>query len=213
MSLPTNFGTPAGGTSRSMGTPAGTLKKSGYEQINLPRLTPQQMQLFSQVFSGIQPGLSQGLGHLGGLAGGDPNAFAELEAPTLRQFGDILGGIGSRFSGGLGQSSLGRMPLSAQKSSAFQNELTGAAGNLAERLAGQRLGLQQNAISQLLGLYQNLMGTQPYENLLIEKKRTNPWGSALTGAASGASAGSVFGPWGTAAGGLLGGVGGYLGGS
>lgn len=39
---------------------------------------------------------------------------------------------------------------------------------------------------------------------------TNPWGSAMAGAAAGASAGSVVPGWGTVIGGVVGGVGGYL---
>lgn len=39
---------------------------------------------------------------------------------------------------------------------------------------------------------------------------SNPWGSALGGAASGASVGSAFGPWGAVIGGAAGGIGGYF---
>jgi hypothetical protein len=39
---------------------------------------------------------------------------------------------------------------------------------------------------------------------------TNPWASAISGAAAGASAGSVVPGWGTVIGGVLGGVGGYM---
>jgi hypothetical protein len=72
------------------------------------------------------------------------------------------------------------------------------------------MGLQQNAIQQLLGLYGGLVKDDPYEMMLQERKRKNSWGDALSGAVSGATAGSAFGPWGTAAGGLIGGTTGFF---
>lgn len=170
------------------GTASG-LKGTGYKQVSLPTMSPQQMQLFQQVFSGIQPGLSSGLSQLSGLAGGGEDYFSQLEAPALRQFGQLQGNIASRFSG---------MGSGARRSSGFQNEMGGAAAGLAEKLAGQRMGLQQDAISQLLGLYSDLMGQQTSENFLVPRQQRKKWYQSLLG-------GSL--PFaGTTAGGLLGGV-------
>lgn len=153
-----------------MATPAvSKVKGTGYNQVQVPRLSPEQMSLFKQVFSQIQPGLTGALGHLGDLAGGgNEETWKQLEAPALRQFGQLQGNIASRFSGaGSG----------ARRSSGFQNALSGAGADLAERLQSQRLGLQQDAIGQLLGLYGNLMGTQTQDTGFLPRQK--PWWQQL----------------------------------
>lgn len=159
-----------------MATPTiSSLKGTGYKQIQLPRLSPEQQALFSQVTGAIQPGLGGGIGHLSQMAaGGSPEYWQQLEAPAMRQFNELQGQIASRFSGaGTG----------ARHSSGFQNALGGASADLAERLQSQRLGLQQNAISQLLGLYGNLMGTETFDTAFLPKKK--PFWQELLGGLSG----------------------------
>lgn len=127
----------------------------GYEAGNLQQFTPEQMQLFSSLFQQVSP-----QSFLGKLAGGDQSQFAAIEAPALRQFGQLQGNIASRFSG---------MGSGARRSSGFQNALGGAATDLAERLQSQRMGLQQQAIRDLFGMSNQLLAQRPYEQFLTEK--------------------------------------------
>jgi hypothetical protein len=54
-------------------------------------------------------------------------------------------------------------------------------------------------------------GQQTYNNALAANaQQTNPWATALGGAASGAAAGSAFGPYGAVVGGVVGGAAGYF---
>lgn len=127
-----------------------SLGKSGYNLVTAPNKSPEQMGLFNQGAQSLSQGFPQILQHLLQMgAGGNEEMWRKLEAPALRQFGQLQGNIASRFSGaGMG----------ARKSSGFQNALGGEATDLAERLQGNRMGLQNQAIQQLMGLYQNLMG-------------------------------------------------------
>src|ERR1041385_4560227 len=78
-------------------------------------------------------------------------------------------------------------PVSPDRSFSYVNPAAGYQG-------------QQFALNN----YSNLMGQYSAAG------QTNPWASALGGAASGAAAGSAFGPWGTVIGGVVGGGVGYL---
>lgn len=165
-----------------MSTPmVSKIKGTGYSQLQTPTMSPQQQQLFSQLFQGIQPGLTSGLNQLNQqAAGGDEEYWQQQEAPALRQFGALQGNLASRFSG---------MGSGARKSSGFQNTANTAATDLAERLQGQRQNLQQNAISQLMELYGNLMGTKSFETSLIPKQGKPPsfWEQLLPSLVGGAS--------------------------
>jgi len=135
-------------------------KIPGYNTQQLSTLSPEQQQLFSSVFGNMMPGLQSGIGHLGKLASGDQSAFEQLERPALSQFSSLMGGLSSRL-GGAGLRRSGGTGLAGST----------AAADLAERLQGQRLGLQQNAIQQLLGLSQSLLGRQSVENVTMQKQR------------------------------------------
>lgn len=163
---------------------------SGYKVRQVPNFSPEQMQLFQRLLGGLTGGggLGEGLDFLSQLAGGDEEAFAQAEAPAYSAFQKSLGQLGSRFAG-----------LGALDSSAFQGATAGAAGELAQNLQAQRLGLRQGAIERLLGLSQNLLSQKPYETFLEEKKGGFDWGGLL-----GTAAGSFFGPFGGALGGGLG---------
>lgn len=147
------------------GAPMGP-KVSGYEQLQVPSFSPEQMQLFKSLFSQVSP-----TSHLGKLAGGDQSYFGQLEAPALRQFGELQGNIASRFSG---------MGSGARRSSGFQNTINSAGIDLAERLQSQRLGLQQQAIRDLMGLSNQLLSQRPYENYFLPKEKPL-WQNLLTG--------------------------------
>lgn len=133
---------------------------SGYNLRQLPNMSPQQRQLFESLLG--QLGGGQGLGHgvdyMSKLAGGDEEAFGQLEAPAYASFQKSLGDIGSRFAG-----------AGALGSSAFQNATSGAASDLARNLGAQRHGIQSDALDRLLGLSDRLLGKQTHENLLEKK--------------------------------------------
>lgn len=165
---------------------------SGYKAGQLSQFTPEQSKLFQQMFSQVSPD-----SYLSKLAGGDESFFNEMEAPALRQFSELQGGIASRFSGMGG--------LGARKSSGFQNTQTAAASNFSQDLASRRQQLQQQAIMELMGLSGNLLGQRPYDQFLVEKnKKKSGWGGAI-GAGLGALGGfALGGPGGAMAGGQLG---------
>ena len=152
-------------------------KIPGYNVSQLPQFTPEQMGLFKSLF-GAQPGIEAGIGNLSKLAAGDESMFGQLEAPAYTSFNRLLGQIGSRFSG---------QGMGGQRSSAFQNAVTGAAGDLSQGLQSRRMGLQQQAISELFGLGQNLLGQRPYQNVLTEKSPAF-WQSLLSGLGENAGA-------------------------
>jgi hypothetical protein len=172
---------------------------SGFKLGKIQQFTPEQMQLLEQLMGHVGPD-----SFLSKIAGGDEQAFQKAEAPAMRQFNDILGGIGSRFSG---------MGMGARKSSGFQNTTTAAGSNFAEQLQANRMNMQQQATGDLMNYASMLLGQRPFEQQLIQKDNQGGgggWGGAAKGAATGATAGAMFGPWGAAAGGILGGAAGYF---
>jgi len=145
-----------------LGSAQSMLKNSG----QLQQFTPQQMQLFQQLFQHIAPE-----SYLSKLAGGDQSMFDEMEAPALRQFSGLQGNMASRFSG---------MGMGARKSSGFQNTMNQASSDFAQDLQSRRQSLQQQAIKDLMGLGNQLLGQKPYESFLAEKpQKKNFWGELL----------------------------------
>lgn len=139
---------------------------SGYKAGQLQQFTPQQMQLFGQLFSNVSPD-----SFTGRLAGGDEEMFNQLEAPALKQFGALQGNIASRFSG---------QGMGARRSSGFQNSMGQAGSDFAQQLQSNRIGLQRQAIQDLMGMSNSLLNQRPYENFLVEKQQKIPfWKQAL----------------------------------
>ncbi len=118
------------------------------------------MDLFKQMFSQVSPDsfTSQ-------LAGGDEDMFNQLEAPALKQFSGLQGQLASRFSG---------MGMGGRNSSGFQNASNQATQDFAGQLQSQRLGLQQDAIKNLMGFSDLILGQKPYEQFLSEKPQKQP---------------------------------------
>jgi hypothetical protein len=165
---------------------------SGYKKGSLQQFTPEQMQLFQQMFGQVGPE-----SYLSKLAGGDQGTFDEMEAPALRQFSGLQGNMASRFSGMGG--------LGARKSSGFQNTMNSAASNFAQELQSNRQNLQRQALQELMGFSNQLLGQKPYKNSLIKKEEKKPgWGGAI-GAGLGGLAGLIPG-FGAAIGGPMGGA-------
>lgn len=146
-----------GGTGQSMGSRmTGDIVPKGYNLGQLQQFTPEQQQLFQQLFGQVGPG-----SQLSRLAGGDQSQFEQMEAPALRQFGALQGNLASRFSG------MGT--LGARRSSGFQNTATSAASNFAQELQANRQGLQRQALMDLMGISNQLLGQRPYDRALYEK--------------------------------------------
>lgn len=164
------------GGSRMRGLAPGMKHIPGHHRFQ--QFTPEQMNLFQQMFGQVGPE-----SYLSRLAGGDEEMFNQIEAPALRQFGALQGNIASRFSG---------MGMGARKSSGFQNEMGAAGANFAERLQAQRMGLQRQAIMDLMGLSQNLLGQRPYDVQEAAASKPSGWG-ALAGTALGGLGGFALG--------------------
>ena len=153
---------------------------SGYKKGTLQNFTPEQMELFQQLFGHLGPD-----SFLSKLASGDQSTFGEIEAPALRQFSELQGNLSSRFSGMGG--------LGARKSSGFQNTMNSAASNFAQNLQSQRQQLQQQALMDLMGISNQLLGQRPQENFLVQKQQKPSFGGML-GNIAGGFAGSALNP-------------------
>lgn len=156
--------------------------KSGLKSIpghrTFQQFSPEQMQLFQHLFSQLGPE-----SFLSKLAGGDESTFQQMEAPALKQFSALQGGLASRFSG---------MGMGARHSSGFQNTATQANSDFAQALQAQRTGLQQQALEDLMRYSQMLFAQQPYA--LREKREKQQSGrGSLIGAGGGALLGTLFG--------------------
>jgi len=138
----------------------------GYETMST--FSPEQKELFQRLFEQVGPE-----SYLSRLAGGDQSQFAQMEAPALRQFGELAGGAASRFSGMGG--------LGARRSSGFQNYLGSAGSDLAERLQSQRMGLQRQALTDLLGISEALLSKQPYAYMPKKRSFLEELGVGLAG--------------------------------
>lgn len=152
----------------------------GYKKGSFQQFTPEQLELFHGLFSQLGPD-----SYLSRLAGGDQSMFAEMEQPALRQFQQQQGNIGARFSG---------MGSGAQRSSGFQHAQNQAATEFSENLASQRQQLQRQALMDLFGLSNQLLGQRPYEQFLTKEQPS--FGSQLfgsLGAPVGAGLGAIGG--------------------
>lgn len=155
----TGYRGPTGMSPRTTAT--GSFKEkipSGFKAGTLQQFSPEQMQLFSQLFSHTGPD-----SYLSRLASGDQSMFEEMEAPAYRQFAGSLGQIASKFS---------QPGTGARKSSGFQNTATSAASNFAQDLASRRQELQRQALMDLMGISNNLLAQRPYERFLTEKPQS-----------------------------------------
>jgi len=154
--------------------------------------TPEQMQLFKSLFSHVGPD-----SYLSRLAGGDEQLFSQMEAPAMRQFSGLQGNLASRFSG---------MGLGGRRSSGFQNTATQASSDFAQDLQSRRQGLQRQALQDLMGMSNTLLGQRPYEQYGYEEEQPF-WKQILGGAlpiAGGAIGAAFGGPAGAAVGGKIG---------
>lgn len=166
------------GATGSRNPHGGDIVPKGYRQGQLQQFTPEQMGLFKQLFGMVGPE-----SYLSKLAGGDEDIFNQIEAPAKRDFSGLLGGLASRFSG---------MGMGARRSSGFQNTATQASSDFAQDLASKRQDLQRQAIMDLMGMSNQLLGQRPYEKFLFEKQQ-KPGGSGGWGGLAGAGLGGLAG--------------------
>jgi hypothetical protein len=171
-------------------------KIGGYRVSQIANFTPEQMELLQRMMEQIGPE-----SFMARLAEGDPTLFEEMEAPSKRQFAEAQGNIGSRFSG---------MGMGAQKSSGFQNTMNQAASDFAQKLQGDRLGYQTNAIKDMQSMANSLMQQKPYENVVRERKHHGPnakktdWGGLIGAGVGGVGGFMLGGPMGAATGASMG---------
>lgn len=177
---------------QSGGGKTGDVMPRGYKTSQLQQYTPEQMELFSQMFSHVSPD-----SYTSRLASGDQSTFGEVEAPAMRQFQALQGQIGSRFSG---------MGMGGQKNSGFQNTMGQLGSDFAMQLQSQRQQMQRQAIQDLMGYSNQILGQRPYDRQMVEKAepQKSGWGGAI-GAGVGALGGfAIGGPAGAVGGGKLG---------
>jgi len=132
----------------------------GYSAGQIQQFNPEQMGLFSSQFSNVGED-----SYLSKLANGDQSTFDEMEAPALRQFSQLQGGIASRFSG---------MGMGNRRSSGFQNAQNSAATNFSQDLQSRRQEMRRQAIHDLMGYSNQILNQRPYDQQLI-KKEQSPW--------------------------------------
>lgn len=115
------------------------------EAKQLSTQTDQQNQFQEMILSMLGGPTSQGFDFLQQILSGDEDAFKDFEAPIKRQFEqEVVPGIAERFAGmGTG---------GAQNSSAMQQTMGRAGGELSQNLAQLRSGLKMGALQQLQGL-------------------------------------------------------------
>lgn len=152
----------------------------GYEVGQLSNFDRKQTKLYKNQFQHLAPD-----SYLSKLASGDQEMFNEVEAPAMKQFNQLQGGLASRFS---------NMGMGARKSSGFQNTSNQAASDFAAQLQSNRLDLRNKALHDLMDMSNQLLNQRPYERDLFQKPQKQEkgalggWGGVV-GAVGGGAAG------------------------
>lgn len=121
-----------------------------------PLYLPGQENVLEQLLQGAQQQIPSGLRNLQNILGGDEETFKAFQRPARRAFEqETLPSIAERFTGMFGPGS--------QQSSAFGQALGTAGRELEENLLSSRIGMQQNALSQLLSLLSAGLSPRQYE--------------------------------------------------
>lgn len=167
----------------------GNIRPSGYNVGQLQQMTPEQMEFLQHLMGQLGPD-----SFLSKIIGGDESFWEQLEAPAMKQLGQMQGDLASRFSGaGMG----------ARHGSGFQNAVGQQAADFAQNLQSQRLGLRMQALRDLMGMGNQLLQNRPYEQYLAPKQEKPNYLAQITGKVAGgipgAIAGYASGGWGGAA--------------
>jgi hypothetical protein len=177
-------GANVGNRQSGMSQVQGDVVPKGYQMGQMQQFTPEQMDLFKQLFSYLSPD-----GDLGRMASGDQSYFEQLEKPAMRQLGQMQSQLASRFSG---MGSFG-----GRRSSGHDLAQGQLGSEFAEKLASQRMGLQRQALQDLFGMSQSLFGQRPTERFLIQNApKESSFLEQLLGASlpmAGAGLGALFG--------------------
>lgn len=150
-----------GGGSRGGGK--GDIIPKGHRAGVLQQFTPEQLDLFSQLFGHLGPDSD-----LSRLAGGDESIFEQMEAPAWRQFQEAQGQLGSRFS------QLAPGAMSAQRGSGFQNTAGQLGSDFAMNLSANRQKLSRQALQDLFEMSHMLMNEKPFERIISGKEQKEP---------------------------------------
>ncbi len=164
---------------------------SGYNVGHINKYSPQGNEIYKNATSFVDPN-----SFLSKIAGGDQSAFAEMEAPAMRQFNQLQGENASRFSG---------MGTGARRGSGFQNFQNQATSDFAQDLASKRMEYRMNSIKDLQNFSHQLLGDDPYEKFVYGQEKKKKWWEKLIGGGSGLIGGGL----GFLAGGPAGAVAGY----
>ena len=157
---------------------AGNNIPKGYAAGKIQQFTPEAMNLYRQQFGLIDP-----QSQIYQQAMGSDQGFAPYENLANRKFQEFSGQNASRFSG---------MGLGARHGSGFQNLQTQGAQDFASQLAMQRQQLQRQALLDLSGISNTILGQQPEENFLV-KKELPFWQQLALGAVQGGGQGLASG--------------------
>lgn len=146
-------------------------EKHGHRPFQFQQFTPEQMNLFQSLFGHLGPE-----GFLSKLAGGDESAFHQMEQPGWRALNQAQGGLASRFSG---------MGSGALKSSGARNTMSALGSQFAENLMANRMNVRNQALRDLMGMSDMLLGQRPYQQgIMQEQKKPSFWESLLGGLGS-----------------------------
>jgi hypothetical protein len=161
----------------------GDIVPKGQRVARMQNYTPQQMQQQESLYQHVGPD-----SYLSKIAGGDQAAFEEQEAPAWQLFQQAQGQLASRFS---------NQGLGGRNSSAFQNASGQLGSDFAMQLRSQRMAMRQNALKELMGYSDTILGQRPYDKALYDKqqKPKSFWQKLGGGAlrAGGAATGGYFG--------------------
>lgn len=117
---------------------------------------PGQENILNKITQGVGQQLPSGFEYLQNILGGSPEFFESFQKPARRAFEQqTLPSIAERFTSSLGEG--------AQRSSAFGQQLGQAGRDLEENLFSQRLGMQGNALNQLMQLLGPALAQRQYE--------------------------------------------------
>jgi hypothetical protein len=133
------------------------------------------------------------------LAGGDQDAFQQMEAPALRQLGEQQSKLATRFS---------NRGMGGRHGSGFRNAMNSMTSNFLQDLHSKRNDFQSEKLQQLMKFSEMLMQQRPYQNFLEEETEEPAWWQKAIGIGApvvGTAAGAYFGgPTGAAMGAKIG---------
>ncbi len=167
------------GVSGGRGGTGGDVIPKGHRAGQLQQFTPEQLEMFQNLFSQLSPDSD-----IFKMASGDESFFDEMERPALRDFGSLQGNMASRFSS---------QGMGARRSSGFQNTMNQEGSDFAQRLASNRQKLSRDALKDLFSMSDLLMNERPFERIVSGKEQKEPGFWKQFGSSLAQSAGKSIG--------------------